>query len=138
MIKGAQRFGIFTRKRRWKLAKSEVFSPPGFLASPKEGMGKRFSRFLAPIASLRRLKTREKQGRKAVDFLRAKILSSSYQLNRVYNSPSPPHHTYTPTLEARPNLARKWVVFYVISQVNDRAIAPPPPQKFILFKMPDF
>ena len=42
---GRKRIGFLIRKRSWKLAGSEVFRPPGFLASPQEGRGNDFRTF---------------------------------------------------------------------------------------------
>merc|ERR1712074_355667 len=42
---GRKRFGCFIRKRRWKMARTEVFSPPGFLTSPQESRGNDFCDF---------------------------------------------------------------------------------------------
>merc|ERR1712074_74859 len=68
MIKGAQKIWLLYQKAALEEGQKRGLQPPRFPGQPPGEQGKRFSRFLAPIASLRRLKTREKKGRKVDDF----------------------------------------------------------------------
>merc|ERR1712074_255180 len=68
MIKGAQKIWLLYQKAALEEGQKRGIQPTRFPGQPPGEQGKRFSRLLDPIASLRRLKTCEKKGRKVDDF----------------------------------------------------------------------